>query len=174
MITIEDNTELAEGVLIGDNTIIRRGTVIKEGVEIGKNCQIGNNCLIREHVILKDNVKIGFTNVIEPRSTIGENSSTQSFCTICENSVIGKNVFIGPNFTNPADNSIGKPEDVYVPYPAIIEDDCRIGANVTITPGRIIRKGSIIGAGSLVTKDTEPKSLYYGAPAKKIENEVLK
>jgi len=158
--------------VIGEGTIIREGTIICANVVIGKNCVIGNNCLIRENVILKDNVRIGFTNVIERNAIIGENTSTQCFCSICENSVIGKNVFIGPNFTNPADNSIGSsilnPNEKYEANPAIIEDNCRIGASVTIIPGIRIRKGTMIGAGSLMTKDTEPDTLYYGSPAMKI------
>ncbi|EPP8196536.1 acyltransferase [Campylobacter lari] len=50
----------------------------------------------------------------------------------------------------------------------IIEDDVWIGANVTIMPNITIKKGSIIGACSLVTKDTEEYTIYAGTPAKKI------
>lgn len=54
--------------------------------------------------------------------------------------------------------------------PVTIEDGCWIGANVTILPGVVIRRGCVIGAGSLVTKSTEADSLYYGNPARKVRN----
>ena len=52
----------------------------------------------------------------------------------------------------------------------IVEDDVWIGANVTILPGVIIGKCSVIGAGSVVTKNVEPYSIYAGIPAKKIRD----
>lgn len=52
----------------------------------------------------------------------------------------------------------------------IIENGCWIGGNVTILPGVVISEGCIIGAGSVVTKNTEKNSLYVGVPAKKVRN----
>jgi acetyltransferase-like isoleucine patch superfamily enzyme len=52
----------------------------------------------------------------------------------------------------------------------IIEDDVWIGFGSIIMSGVKICKGSIIAAGSLVTKDVEPYSIYGGVPAKKISN----
>ena len=48
--------------------------------------------------------------------------------------------------------------------------DCWIGARSTIMCGVNIGDGSIIAAGSIVTKDVEPYSIYGGIPAKKIKN----
>jgi acetyltransferase-like isoleucine patch superfamily enzyme len=53
-----------------------------------------------------------------------------------------------------------------------IEGENWIGANVTIIGGVIIGKGSIIAAGSVVTKDIEPYSIYGGVPAKKIKDRI--
>ena len=51
-------------------------------------------------------------------------------------------------------------------YPkTIIEDDVWIGARVLILPGRRIGKGSIIAAGSVITKDVAPYSIVGGNPA---------
>jgi acetyltransferase-like isoleucine patch superfamily enzyme len=48
--------------------------------------------------------------------------------------------------------------------------DCWIGAHSIIMRGVIIGDGSIVAAGSVVTKDVEPYSIYGGVPAKKIKN----
>jgi acetyltransferase-like isoleucine patch superfamily enzyme len=49
-----------------------------------------------------------------------------------------------------------------------IEDDVWIGANCTILDGVTIGKGSVIGAGSVVTRDVPPYSVAVGAPARAI------
>lgn len=56
--------------------------------------------------------------------------------------------------------------------PIYIEDGCWIGARSLILPGVTIGKGTIIAAGSIVTKNCEPNSLYAGIPAKKIKHLV--
>ncbi len=55
----------------------------------------------------------------------------------------------------------------------IIEENAKIGANATILPGITIGKNSIVGAGSVVTKDVPPNCVVAGNPAKvinKIDN----
>lgn len=94
------------------------------------------------------------------------------------NVVIGKNVSIARNCTLIVDSSPNNStllcNNEYVKNNLIkkgfitIEDDVWLGANVTILPNVTLKKGSIIGAGSVVTKDTEEFSIYAGIPAKKI------
>jgi maltose O-acetyltransferase len=48
----------------------------------------------------------------------------------------------------------------------VIEDDVWVGANVTVLPGRVIGTGSIVGAGSVVTRDVPPWSVVGGNPAR--------
>lgn len=50
--------------------------------------------------------------------------------------------------------------------PIIIEDDVWIGSRVIILPGVRIGRGSIIGAGAVVTKDVESHTIVGGNPAK--------
>lgn len=45
-----------------------------------------------------------------------------------------------------------------------------IGMNTTIMPGVTIGEGSVVAAGSVVTKDVEPFTIYGGVPAKKIRD----
>jgi galactoside O-acetyltransferase len=44
-----------------------------------------------------------------------------------------------------------------------------VGVNSVIMPGITLGEGSVIGAGSVVTKDTEPWTIYVGSPAKPIK-----
>lgn len=52
----------------------------------------------------------------------------------------------------------------------IIENDVWVGYGSTILSGVTIHEGSIIAAGSLVTKDVEPYSIYAGVPAKRVRD----
>lgn len=53
--------------------------------------------------------------------------------------------------------------------PVTIEDDCWIGANVTILKGVIIGRGTVIAAGAVVNKDIPPYCIAGGVPAKPIK-----
>lgn len=56
--------------------------------------------------------------------------------------------------------------------PTIIEDDCWIGLHTIFTPGRHIKKGTIVGLGSVLTKDFPEYSIVGGAPAKLIRSRL--
>ena len=91
---------------------------------------------------------------------------------------IGSKVMFGPNVTiiggDHNHNQIGKYMfDVDVKLPEndkdiIIEDDVWIGTSAIILKGVTISRGSIIGAGSIVTKDIPEYSIAIGSPAKVI------
>ena len=87
--------------------------------------------------------------------------------------VIGNNVSIAFNciFIN-STHEIGDDNQragLGVTKKIIVEDGCWIGAHTTILPGVRIAKGCVIGANSLITKDTEKNGLYVGAPAIRIK-----
>ena len=56
--------------------------------------------------------------------------------------------------------------------PIIIEDNCWLASNVTVTAGVRIGSGSVIGAGSVVTRDIPPNSFAAGVPCKVIRQIV--
>lgn len=97
-------------------------------------------------------------------SSIGDN--TQIHC--CEKVTIGDYVLVSwgvnileNNYHNSADNAIRT-------APITIEDRVWIGCNVIVLSGVTIGTGSIIAAGSVVTKDVPPRSLVAGNPARVI------
>ncbi len=95
---------------------------------------------------------------------------------------IGNNVSIAANVTFITDSSanngieINKLEHVKEKLTKsaniIVEDEVWIGAGVIILPGVNIGKCSVIGAGSVVTKNVDSYSVYAGSPAKKIRDLV--
>lgn len=93
---------------------------------------------------------------------------------------IGKNVSIGPHVICVCSANANNGKEIngysYVIDRAsrdgdiYIEDEAWIGANVTILPGITIGRCSIVGAGSVVTRDVEAFGVYAGVPAKKIRD----
>ncbi len=85
---------------------------------------------------------------------------------------IGRNVFLGPQVmivtsVHPIDHD-GQVTRMPVPAEVHIGDRCWLGARSMIMPGVKIGAGTVIGAGSVVTKDCDPGALYVGVPAKRI------
>jgi len=50
----------------------------------------------------------------------------------------------------------------------IIEDDVWIGANACVLDGVRVARGSVIGAGAVVTRSTEPYGVYVGVPGRRV------
>ncbi len=87
---------------------------------------------------------------------------------------IGRDVMIGPQLiiytaNHETKRMLPMNKQAMVCKPVKIGDDVWIGARVTILPGVVIGDGSVIAAGSVVTKSLEPYTIAGGVPAKKIK-----
>ena len=89
---------------------------------------------------------------------------------------IGNYVLIGPNVVlRSSDHDFSDPDKPirlqgHIHGTIVIEDDVWLGANVVVTKNVRIGKGSVIGAGSVVTKDIPPYSVAVGTPARVISS----
>ncbi len=161
----------AEGeyeTIIGDNAVIRSHTVIYAGNKIGHGFQTGHGVSIREHNNIGSDVSIGTHSIIEHHIEISDSVRIHSNVFIPEFTRLGKGCWIGPNavFTNALHPLCPKVKECI--KGATVKENAIIGANVTVLPDLIIGKGSFIGAGSLLTKDTRDGCVYAGSPAKQI------
>lgn len=150
-------------VKLGDNIIICSNAVIYKGNIIGDNCFIGHNAILRESNIIGNNIKIGSNVEIAFNVEISDNTNIHSNTFICENTKIGANVFIGPNvnFLN-SKFPVQKNSKKLLKSPVICEN-VTIGGGVTLLPGVVIGKNTLIGAGSVITKDIPPNSIVYNS-----------
>ena len=131
-------------------------------MKFGKNVTIGRYTSIRPSSYYGVG-KIGYG------LEIGENSSIGPYGFVgCSGKItIGKNVMIGPRVSlfaenhNFSDVSTTIKEQGVNNKGILIEDDCWIGSGVIILDGVTIGHGSVIGAGTLVTKDIKEKSVVY-------------
>ena len=147
-------------------------------IKIGRNFNAGRNLwleavsshglekynpliIIKDNVAINDSVHIGATNYVE----IGNNVLMASKIYISDHN---HGIYTGDDQSNP----LIPPNQRIVnnDKKVIIEDDVWIGEMVSILPGVTIGKGSIIGAGSVVTRDIPKYSIVVGNPARVIKS----
>ncbi|MBK7960886.1 MAG: hypothetical protein IPK04_06570 [Bdellovibrionales bacterium] len=123
---------------------------------------------------IQPRVTLVYTSKLILGSNVGINSG--SYINAIGDITMGDFVLIGSNVTissgqHPTGNrEISIFESPVIPKPIVIEYGVWIGAGAVIMPGVTLRRGSVIGANSIVNKDTEPYGIYVGAPAKKIKS----
>jgi acetyltransferase-like isoleucine patch superfamily enzyme len=132
---------------IGKNTNIWQFCVIL------KDAKIGNNCNINAHVFIENNV------------IIGNNVTVKSGVQLWDNIEVEDNVFIGPNVTFTNDFTPRSKQYPKKFLKTVIKKGSSIGANSTIIGGVTINEYSMIGAGSVVTKNIGIQELWYGNPS---------
>lgn len=127
------------------------------------------------NISLKFPLKIEGKNNVE----IGDNTSIGTYVHIWGNGGvrIGKDVLIAAHccITSLTHDYSMKPVRLgkIVSKTVIIEDDVWLGYNVIVLPGITIGKGSIVAAGSVVTKDIPPYSIAVGNPAVVIKKRII-
>ncbi len=140
----------------------------------GKNPYIGRTVYIwaKQSVKIGDNFYIGKFSQIECNVEIGDNvliANRVAFVGRYDHNYlqIGVPVRLASYIRDPDYTWKGLDEKI------IVSDDVWIGYGAIILSGVRIGQGSIIAAGSVVTGDVDPFSIYAGVPARKIKDRFL-
>lgn len=153
-VKFEDYSEIhglcSDGLNFGDYVTISRGVMIRPSSYYGGDYGVG--------------------------LTMGEHSSIGPYGYVgCSGKItIGKNVMFGPKCSLFAENHVFSDTETSIKSQGVkqkgitIEDDCWIGSNVTILDGVTIGRGSVIGAGTLVTRSIPAGSVVVDKREKAI------
>tara|TARA_B100000900_G_scaffold362103_1_gene335180 strand:- start:251 stop:862 length:612 start_codon:yes stop_codon:yes gene_type:complete len=159
-VLIEPYVVIGKKVKIGNDVIIKSFSHL-ESCTIEKKVEIGPYARIRPKTILKEGSKVG--NFVEiKKSTLGKKSKASHLSYIGDSS-IGKSVNIGAG-------TITCNYDGTKKNKTKIKDNVFIGSNSSLIAPVTIEEKSIVGAGSVITKNVKKKSL---ALTRSLQTEIL-
>ena len=162
-----------ETIFFSEDTIIGKNVIINPYVVIGKKVKIGNNVTVNsfshlENCKIENKVDVGPYARIRPGTTLKEGSRIGNFVEVKKSiigkkskvnhlsyigdSEIGKNVNIGAGTITCNYNGIKKSKTK-------IKNNVFIGSNSSLVAPVTINDNSIVGAGSVITKNVKKKSL---------------
>jgi bifunctional UDP-N-acetylglucosamine pyrophosphorylase/glucosamine-1-phosphate N-acetyltransferase len=164
----EGRVRLGDRVRIGPNCLLRNvslgaGTQVQafsqlDEAEVGANCRIGPYARLRPGANLAEDVHIGnFVEVKASRIGVGSKANHLSYI---GDSEVGARVNIGAGTITCNYNGVAK-------HRTVIEDECFIGSDATLVAPVTIARGSYIGAGSTISKNT-PAGQLTVARAKQV------
>lgn len=145
---IHPNALVDKGVTIGNGTRVWAFAHLVKGAVIGEDCNICDHTFI------------------EGKVSIGNRVTVKCGVYLWDGVYVEDDVFIGPAaaFTN--DIRTRSRKYLRDSQPTTLRIGSSIGANSTILPGLTIGRYSLIGAGSVVTRDVPPFAVVYGNPAR--------
>ena len=148
-VIIEPYVIIGPKVKIGDNSIIRSFSHVEE-TKIEKNVIVGPYARLRDGTVLKENTKIG--NFVETKKTNINKNSKVSHLSYIGDASIGKDTNIGAGTITCNYDGVKKSK-------TNISDNVFIGSNSSLIAPIKIDKNSVVGAGSVITKNVKKKTL---------------
>ncbi|MFB3081544.1 MAG: bifunctional UDP-N-acetylglucosamine diphosphorylase/glucosamine-1-phosphate N-acetyltransferase GlmU [Nitrosomonadaceae bacterium] len=152
--------KLGDGVRVGAHSILKNVKVetdttifpfsLIENADIGKNCRIGPFARIRPGTRLANKVHVG--NFVEVKNSSIATGSKANHLSYIGDTTVGKNVNVGAGTITCNYDGANK-------HQTIIEDNVFIGSDTQLIAPVKVAKGSTIGAGSTITKNTPPEEL---------------
>ncbi|HJZ67458.1 MAG TPA: DapH/DapD/GlmU-related protein, partial [Blastocatellia bacterium] len=191
-VTILDpaTTYVQEDVYIGQDSVIHPQVIIEgasrvgsgctiqswtrmKNVDIGEGVTVRNSCVIEDSQI-RDGATVGPFARLRAGAEIGEKAAIGNFVEVKKSKIgrgtkashltylgdatLGERVNIGAGTVTCNYDGVRKNETV-------IEDEVKIGSDTMLVAPVRVGRGSVTGAGSVVTKDVPPDSLAVGVPA---------
>lgn len=155
-----------KSVWIGNNVLIKKRSALlaspnPQSIIISNNSEIHENCVLRSstgYIHIGKYVSLNRSGIILGAGGV----------------VIGNYVRIGPRVNILSNNHVFTSRSIPIMKQGkslkkiVIEDDVWIGANVTIVPGVTIKKGAVVGAGTVVTQNIDKYHIMAGVPARVI------
>ncbi len=154
IVNLHNNVRIGPNCIL-KNVVVDEGAIIApysliEDAKIGAKCRIGPYARIRPGTRLLEEVHIG--NFVEVKNSQIARRSKANHLSYIGDSIIGENVNIGAGTITCNYDGVNK-------HQTIIEDDVFVGSDTQLVAPIRISKGSTIGAGSTITKDTPEGAL---------------
>lgn len=162
----EPSRDAVHGLFLGHDARVRSGTVLYRGTVIGQGLQTGHNVVIREECQIGDDVCVWSNSVIDYGCRLGDRVKIHCNCYVAQYTDIEDDAFLAPGVTIANDIYPGQTSSASRMRGPSIGAGAQLGVNVTVLPYVRIGEESLIGAGSVVTKDIPPGVVVVGNPAR--------
>jgi bifunctional UDP-N-acetylglucosamine pyrophosphorylase/glucosamine-1-phosphate N-acetyltransferase len=159
----EGSVVLGDRVRIGPNCILRNVTLAEDtevhafshldDSRIGARCRLGPYARLRPGSALAEDVHVG--NFVEVKASRLAAGAKANHLTYIGDAEVGARTNVGAGTITCNYDGVAK-------HRTVIEDDCFIGSDATLVAPVRIARGSYIGAGSTITRDTPPGQLTVG------------
>jgi acetyltransferase-like isoleucine patch superfamily enzyme len=156
---------------LGAGTIVSTGAVVFAGTTVGERVIVGDQSCIRERCTIGDDVVLGRGSLVENDTSVGALSKIQAHAYITAYSTLEDNVFIAPCVITTNDNFMGRTEKRHALMRGpTIRRGARVGGGAVLLPGIEIGEEAFIGAGAVVVRNVEPRTLMVGNPARRLRD----
>src|SRR5690348_2601609 len=159
----EGRVTLGDRVRVGPNCVLRNVSIAAdsevhpfshlEDSQIGARCRLGPYARLRPGTALAEDVHIG--NFVEVKASRLAAGAKANHLTYIGDAEVGARTNVGAGTITCNYDGVAK-------HRTVIEDDCFIGSDATLVAPVRISRGSYIGAGSTITRDTPPEQLTVG------------
>ena len=154
---------------VGENVLISEKACIymPEKITIGSNVRIDDFCIVVGDITLGSYIHISpFASI---HGTGGGSVMMKDFTGLGSYATIyaGSDDFNGGTLTN---STVPKEYCKIISGDVVLEKHCLIGIKSVLLPKAYMKEGSVLGAMSLLNKKTKPWSVYFGSPARRIND----
>jgi acetyltransferase-like isoleucine patch superfamily enzyme len=163
---------------LGPGTVVSTGAVVFAGSSLGERVIVGDQACVRERCTVGDDVVIGRGSLVENDTEVGARTKIQADAYVTAYSLLEEDVFVAPCVVTANDNFMGRTERRHkLRRGPTIRRGARIGAAAVLLPGIVVGEEAFVGAGAVVLRDVQPRTVVVGNPARQIrevpEDELL-
>lgn len=153
--------------VVGSGVVLRAGAMIYAGATIGDDTTIGHNTMLRTNVRVGSGSQLAANLTIERGCVIGAGVRCSPGSHLTADTVIADRAFIGAGVRTINDKELiwRDPDHEQPLQPPSFAHGCKVGSGAVILAGVNIGEQALVGAGSVVTKDVQARTIVYGVPA---------
>jgi UDP-3-O-[3-hydroxymyristoyl] glucosamine N-acyltransferase len=153
--------------VLGDGCIVGTGAVIYAGATLDAGVLVADLATIREGVEIGQRTIVGRGVAIENACRVGRDCKLETNAYLTAFSTLEDRVFVAPGVVTTNDNFVGRTQERFKHFKGVtVRRGGRIGANATVLPGITVAEDTLVAAGALVTRDTDPRRIVAGVPAR--------
>jgi acetyltransferase-like isoleucine patch superfamily enzyme len=152
--------------VLGAGVTLGAGAVVAAGAWLGERVVVADQAHVRERVEIGAESLVGRAASVENDVRIGARVRMQTGAYVTAWSVVEDDVFVAPGVFLTNDPTAGRRGDGQELRGAVLRRGCRIGGGAVLLPGVEVGEEAFVGAGAVVTRDVEPRTVVVGVPAR--------